>query len=167
MEVFMSRALKGLLLGASLVVSGAAAAGEPIRLGDAELDGVTAAAATAAGWEILTFANGQRFLPGPFVVADATFAQGVTTGVPGNSTEVDVDGVAETQATPFSSYTLAQYAGTITTEGDGIGRVDPASTATGDFTGQGGFTIPLSQSNGTTEFFGYSWAWAYDAPVAP
>ena len=57
----MSQALKGLVLGASLVVSGAAMAGEPVRLGDAELDGVTAAAATAAGWEVLTFANGNRF----------------------------------------------------------------------------------------------------------
>jgi hypothetical protein len=160
-------ALKGFVLGASLVMSGAAMAGEPVRLGDAELDGVTAAASTAAGWQILMFANGARDIRAPRVLQNVGFGEFASTGVPGNSTAVGVGGVAETQSTPSSSFTVARYSGTITTEGDGIGRVDPASTATGDYTGQGGITIPTGQTNGTTTFIGYSWAWAYDAPTGP
>lgn len=163
----MSRLISGCALLAALAASGTAWAGEPVRLDAAELDLVTAAYASAAGWQVGLFTGGERTLFDPVLLQNGSDSQFVSAGGGANGASADVEGTATTTDFGTGSLTITQFNGLVRTRGDGNGAVLPATMAEGDRTGSGSVIVPLPNEDGSTSYMGTTWAYGFDIPSAP
>lgn len=160
----MSRLISGCALATVLAASGVALADEPVRLDAAQLDLVTAAYMSEAGWQIGLFTGGQRTLFDPVLLQNGSDSEFQSVGGGANGASGDVSGTATTTDFGNGSVTITQFNGLIRTRGDGNGAVLPAANAQGDYTGTGSVIVPIANEDGSTSYIGTTWAYAYDNP---
>jgi hypothetical protein len=137
-----------------------------VELTDMQLDAVTAAASTAAGFDLALSGGGLSSLESVVYDSDGIPSLG-TLGVSGSSGSAAVDafsGGRTTETTPTSSFTFATFQATITTQGDGQASLTPTTTADGDYTRTFGISRAIGLGGGTALYAGYAVAVAFDRP---
>ncbi len=160
----MTRLLSSCALALVLTAYGTARADEPVRLSDRMLDRVTAAYATAAGWQFLLSAKGVDFDP-DLLLFGGEASQSAYTGDSTDFAEGAANGTATTQDFGNGSLTVTQFQGTTRTGGDGTADLRNAGFAQGDLAGTGGVIVPLQNADGSVSYRGVSWAWGFDYPT--
>lgn len=152
----------------ALCVAGPASAlAAELPLTDMQLDAVTAAASTAAGFDLALSGGGQTSLESVAYDSDGLPSL-VTVDVGGSSGSAAVDefsGSKTTETTPTSSFTFATFQATITTTGDGLASLTPTTAAEGDYTRTFGISRTIGVGNGTAIYAGYAVAVAFDRPA--
>jgi hypothetical protein len=162
----MTRIL-GACLALTLAGMAPAMADEPVRLDDATLDTVTAGAMALAGFKFtLDPGNDPLVIDTVALGVDNTeFELNTVRAGPTGAAGTDLVGEVKTQTNPYGSVSVARFSGVVGEAGTGTVSIVPTASTSGRFSSSSGVIVPIPGENGITEYYGASWAWAFDVPT--